>query len=43
MLKVRIGGEDEINDGAAWLVFPPEHSLLYRNSRLCRKPGALQP
>ncbi len=43
LLKVRLGGEDEIRDGAAWIVFPPEHSLLYRNSRLCRKTGAVRP
>lgn len=42
-LKVRLAGEDEIGDESAWLVFPPEHSLLYRNSRLCRESTARKP
>ena len=42
-LKVRVGGEEEIRDGSAWVVFPPEQSLLYRNSRLCGKSAAGQP
>lgn len=37
-LKVRLSEEDEVRGDIGWLVFPPERSLLYRNSRLVRKP-----
>ena len=36
-LTVRLSEEALISDETCWLVFPPEHSLLYRDSRLCRK------
>jgi len=39
-LTVRLAEGAEISDEACWLVFPPERSLLYRDSRLCRKPQA---
>ncbi len=42
-LTVRLAEEARISDGACWLVFPPEHSLLYRDSRLCTKPGVERP
>ena len=42
-LTVRLAEEARISDGACWLVFPPEHSLLYRDSRLCTKPGVGRP
>ncbi len=37
---VRLAEEAHLSDAACWLVFPPEHSLLYRDSRLCRMPAA---
>ncbi len=37
-LKARLSEEDQVRQGAGWLVFPPERSLLYRNSRLVRNP-----
>jgi len=43
MLKVRLAGEAEIGGGSVWLVFSPEHSLLYRDSRLCRRTTTGQP
>jgi glycerol transport system ATP-binding protein len=35
-LRVKITEEDEVQGELGWLVFPPERSLLYRNSRLVR-------
>ena len=37
-LRVRLAEEDEVRGELGWLVFPPERSLLYRNSRLFREP-----
>ena len=42
-LTVRLAEEVVISDENCRLVFPPEHSLLYRNSRLCLKPTAGRP
>jgi glycerol transport system ATP-binding protein len=33
-LRVRMNEEDELRGEVGWLVFPPEHSLLFRDSRL---------
>jgi len=33
-LKVRLAEEDEVRGETGWLVFPPERSLLYRDSKL---------
>jgi glycerol transport system ATP-binding protein len=35
-IHVKINEEDEVRGELGWLVFPPEKSLLYRNSRLVR-------
>jgi glycerol transport system ATP-binding protein len=37
-LRVKLAEEDEVRGELGWLVFPPERSLLYRNSRLVREP-----
>jgi glycerol transport system ATP-binding protein len=42
-LTVRLAEGAPISDDACWLVFPQEHSLLYRDSRLCRKATAGRP
>ena len=36
ILRVKLAEEDEVRGELGWLVFPPERSLLYRNSRLVR-------
>ena len=41
-LRVKLAEEDELKGELGWLVFPPERSLLYRNSRLLREPTARQ-
>jgi len=33
-LRARLSEEDDVRGGLVWLVFPPERSLLYRNSKL---------
>ena len=38
-LKVRLAEEDEVRGDTGWLVFPPERSLLYRNSKLVADPA----
>ena len=38
ILRVKLAEEDEVRGEFGWLVFPPERSLLYRNSRLLREP-----
>jgi glycerol transport system ATP-binding protein len=37
ILRVKLAEEDEVRGESGWLVFPPERSLLYRNSRLLRE------
>ena len=34
ILRVKLAEEDEVRGELGWLVFPPERSLLYRDSRL---------
>jgi len=41
-VRVRLDEEDEVRGDVGWMVFPPERSLLYRNSRLLREPTAGQ-
>jgi glycerol transport system ATP-binding protein len=36
ILRVKLAEEDEVRGELGWLVFPPERSLLYRDSRLVR-------
>ena len=38
-LKVRLSEEDGVRGETGWLVFPPERSLLYRDSRLLTDPA----
>ena len=33
-LQVRLNEEDELRGELGWLVFPPERTLLYRDSRV---------
>jgi glycerol transport system ATP-binding protein len=40
ILRVKLAEEDQVRGELGWLVFPPEWSLLYRNSRLLREPTA---
>ena len=42
-LTVRLAEGVEISGESCRLVFPPEHSLLYRDSRLCQKAAAGRP
>ena len=41
-LRVRLAEDDDVRGDLGWLVFPPEHSLLYRNSKLLLEPAAGQ-
>jgi glycerol transport system ATP-binding protein len=41
-LKVRLSEEDEIQGESGWLVFPPERSFLYLDSRLLWNPAVAE-
>ena len=42
ILRVRLAEEENVRGELGWLVFPPDRSLLYRNSTLVRKPAMSQ-
>jgi len=42
ILKVRLNEEEELRGESGWLVFPPEWSLLYRDSRLIGNPAVAE-
>ncbi len=41
-VKVRFSEEEEVRGETGWLVFPPERSLLYRDSRLLGDPAVAE-